>query len=112
MPDRGPPPRVADPGLQSERTYLAWQRTGLAFAAAGALLVHAATRLHSLLAYLPGVLGLAVAAVILLRALLRYRSIEAAARGKRDASSPRLAAGLAVMAAVLGVSALIIVLVS
>jgi uncharacterized membrane protein YidH (DUF202 family) len=110
MPDRGPPPRVADPGLQSERTYLAWQRTGLAFAAAGALLVHAAVRTHFLLAYLPGVFGLAVAAFILLRALLRYRSIEAAARGSRDAASPRLAAALAAAAALLGVTGLIVVL--
>ncbi len=110
MPDRRPPPRIADPGLQSERTYLAWQRTGLTFAGVGALLVHSATRLHSVLAYLPGAAGLAVAAVILLRALLRYRSIEAAARGRRDAASPRLAAALAVVAALLGITGLIVVL--
>jgi uncharacterized membrane protein YidH (DUF202 family) len=110
MPDRGRPPRVADPGLQSERTYLAWQRTGLGFAATGVLLVHSAVRAHHLLAYLPGVFGLAVAAVILLRALLRYRSIEAAARGRHDASSPRLTAALAAAAALLGVTGLIVVL--
>ena len=111
MADHGPRPRVADPGLQSERTYLAWQRTGLAFAAVGALLGHAAIGLHHLLAYLPGVLGLAVGAAILLRALLRYRSIEAAARGRRDASSPRLAAALAAVATLLGVAGLVIVLI-
>lgn len=107
---RGQPPRVADPGLQSERTYLAWQRTGLTFAGAGALLVHAAARVGNPLAYLPGVLGLAAAAVILLRGLLRYRAIAAAARGERDAASPRLAAALAVTAALLGVTGLIVVL--
>ncbi len=110
MPDHGPPPRIADPGLQSERTYLAWQRTGLAFAAAGALLAHAAIHAHNLLAYLPGVFGLAVAAVILLRALLRYRSIEDAARGRRDAASPRLAVSLAAAAALLGITGLIVIL--
>lgn len=107
---RRTPPRVADPGLQSERTYMAWQRTGLAFAAAGALLVHTAAHLHSVLAYLPGVLGLAIAAVILLRGLLRYRSIAAAARGQRDAASPWLAMALAAAATLLSVTGLAVVL--
>lgn len=109
MAEHGPLPRVADPGLQSERTYLAWQRTGLAFAAVGTLLGHAAIPLHHLLAYLPGVLGLAAGAAILLRALLRYRSIEAAARGRRDAASPGLAAALAAVATLLGVAGLVMV---
>ncbi len=110
MPDHGPPPRVADPGLQSERTYLAWQRTGLGFAAAGTLLGHAAIRAHNLFAYLPGVFGLVVAAIILLRSLLRYRSIEDAARGRRDAASPRLALALAIATTVLSVTGLLVVL--
>jgi uncharacterized membrane protein YidH (DUF202 family) len=112
MARNGPPPKVADPGLQSERTYLAWQRTGLAFAAVGALLVHAGGRLHNVLAYLPGVLGLAVGAVIVFRALLRYRTIAAAARGEGEAASPRLAAALAAAAAILGISGLLVVLAS
>lgn len=107
---RGQPPGVADPGLQSERTYLAWQRTGLTFAGVGVLLVHAASQLSSTLAYVPGALGLAAGAVILLRALLRYRSITEAARGRRDAASPRLAAALAITATVIGVTGLIVVL--
>lgn len=105
-------PGVADPGLQSERTYLAWQRTGLAFAGVGALLVHSATRAGTALAFLPGGLALAVAAVILLRALLRYRFITAAARGQRDAASPRVAVALAVMATLVGVTGLVVVLAS
>ncbi|MBO0774820.1 MAG: DUF202 domain-containing protein [Actinobacteria bacterium] len=107
---RGQPPRVADPGLQSERTYLAWQRTGLTFAAVGTLLVHRAIQAGAPLAFLPGGLGLAVAALILLRALLRYRVITAAARGQRDAASPRAAAALAVIATIMGVTALVVVL--
>lgn len=110
MTPRGHPPSVADPGLQSERTYLAWQRTGLTFAGVGALLVHAAGKLHNVLAYLPGAFGLAVAAIILLRAVLRYRTVVAAARGEAEAASPRLAAGLAAAALVLGVTGLVVVL--
>jgi uncharacterized membrane protein YidH (DUF202 family) len=106
-PDR-PARRAA--GLPGERTYLAWQRTGLAFAAVGALLVHAASRLHSPLAYLPGVFGLVMSGAVLLRALVKYRSITAAGPIRRGVASPWTAAGLAAAATVLGVTGLIIVL--
>ena len=103
------PADVVDAGLQSERTYLAWQRTGLSFAAVGALLVHAAGGVRHPLADIPGLFGLAVGAVILLRGLLRYRSIVAAARGEGSAASARVVAAVAAAATALAVSGLVIV---
>lgn len=105
---RSHPADVVDAGLQSERTYLAWQRTGLSFAAVGALLIHAAGGVRHPLADVPGLVILAVAAVILLRAVLRYRSIVAAARTGRSAASAALAAAVAAAAALAGVSGLVI----
>lgn len=107
---RPPGARVADAGLQSERTYLAWQRTGLSFAAIGVLLVHAAGGLRHPVADLPGLFGLAVGAAILLRALLYYSDMIAAARGERTAARPRLVAALAAATTVLGVTGLVIIL--
>lgn len=102
------PPDVVDAGLQSERTYLAWQRTGLSFAAVGALLVHAAGGIGHPFADIPGLFGLAAGAVILLRGLLRYRWITAAARGEGQAASALVVAVVAVAATVLAVSGLVI----
>jgi uncharacterized membrane protein YidH (DUF202 family) len=44
------PAEILDSGMQSERTYLAWQRTGLGFAANGALRLHASPEDHRALA--------------------------------------------------------------
>ena len=103
------PADLVDAGLQSERTYLAWQRTGLSFAALGGLLVHAAGGVRHPLADIPGLFGLAAGAVILLRGLLRYRTIVAAARGEGHAASPRVVGAVALAASVLAVSGLVIV---
>lgn len=103
------PADIADAGLQSERTYLSWQRTGLSFAAVGALLVHAAGGVRHPLADIPGLFGLAAGAVILLRGLLRYRVLAAAARGEGQAASPRVIGAVALATFLLAVSGLVIV---
>ncbi len=68
------PRPVLDPGLQAERTRLAWSRTALSFAAVGALLLHngitASDPLHSL----PGVVGLCCAAGTYLLGVSRYHA--------------------------------------
>ncbi|WP_322768226.1 DUF202 domain-containing protein [Frankia sp. Cr1] len=98
----GHPDEIPDPGLQSERTYLAWQRTGLSFAAVGVFLVHATHHLGHLGplgrlgAGLPGILGLATGAVIMLRGLLRYRQAVAGARTGADMGGPGVSAPTAV----------------
>jgi uncharacterized membrane protein YidH (DUF202 family) len=102
-PDREHP---ADAPDVSERTYLAWQRTGLSFAALGALLLHAAGGMHHPLASLPGIAGLVAGGVILLRALVRYPRLAAAARARRRAAPPVPLAGVAVLVVALGLAAL------
>lgn len=104
------PTQIADAGLQSERTYLAWQRTGLSFAAVGALLVHVAGGISHPLADVPGLVGLGVGAVILLRSLIRYRSLVAVAGGDGSAASAPVIAAVAAITAVLGVTGLAVVL--
>jgi hypothetical protein len=56
-------PERRDPGLQPERTDLAWRRTAFSAAACSVLLLHAAAREGWGAAVVPGVLVLAVAAV-------------------------------------------------
>jgi uncharacterized membrane protein YidH (DUF202 family) len=97
---------AADPADATERTYLAWQRTGLAFAALGALLVHAAGGTRHPLAAVPGLASLLAGALMLLRGLLRYRSLAAVARGGARAASPVLLAGVAAVAVLLGLAML------
>ena len=106
------PTGLADPGLQAERTYLAWQRTGLAFAAVGALLLHTSSQQHNRWVDLPGLFGLAVGALILLAALLRYRTSVAAARGERRAAVGGVLLAVAAATLLLSLSGLVIVLVS
>ena len=64
------PERVADPGLQPERTFLAWQRTALAIGVNGALLCRNAT----VFSVLFGIVTLAVAVVLAWAAHRRYHS--------------------------------------
>ena len=64
---RGP---ALDPGLQAERTAMAWQRTALGVGGLSALLVHVADR--DLAAAVPGLVGLLGAVALLLVGEQRY----------------------------------------
>lgn len=68
-------PREApfDPGLQPERTLLAWRRTCLALAVASAVIVRFAGEAIGVAAAVLGIVGVATAAAGYLRASMRYR---------------------------------------
>ncbi|PWW56301.1 DUF202 domain-containing protein [Actinokineospora spheciospongiae] len=72
---------VQDPGLQAERTRLAWSRTALATAALGALLLHGA---RSPVGLVCGGAVLLTAAGVLLRGIGRYRHIRRAVAAGRS----------------------------
>jgi uncharacterized membrane protein YidH (DUF202 family) len=62
-----------DPGLQPERTLLAWRRTCLALAVASAVVVRFAGEAIGVVAAVLGVGGVAAAAAGYIRASARYR---------------------------------------
>lgn len=94
------PREPVDPGLQAERTYLAWQRTGLAFAGVGALLLHSALSDRIVLA-VPGAGGLLCGALLIIRAQRGYRATSAAVSNAHPTSNRRLVAAVAAVTAVL-----------
>jgi len=72
--------KIFDPGLQNERTSLAWFRTGLSFAGAGALVLHASEGLRRPGPGLLGVMALAVAGLTVMFSSRRYRRTDEALR--------------------------------
>ncbi len=85
--------RLFDPGLQPERTELAWRRTALAIGVASllALRVLPATTPRPELAALlltPGILGLVFAVVLWIRADARHRRITRALLDSRPEALP------------------------
>ena len=88
-------PALFDPGLQPERTALAWRRTALSLTVGSliALRVLPAAFLHPGW-YVPGALGLAVAAWLWRVSHVRYRSFELLAPD----AEPRLPGGGALAA--------------
>jgi uncharacterized membrane protein YidH (DUF202 family) len=99
----------AEVGLQPERTYLAWTRTGLAFAAVAALLIRRAVQGNGWL-LLFGLAAATAAALILARAHWRYRMTVVRLRQGRSPASPGLIAAVAAVACVVSAGGLVAIL--
>ncbi|WP_436770721.1 DUF202 domain-containing protein [Yinghuangia sp. YIM S09857] len=76
VPRNGP----VDPGLQPERTRLAWSRTALAFLANGGLMLHAGHRLDHWAWLTPGAVIIAVSVAVYVASALRFRRVDDAIR--------------------------------
>jgi uncharacterized membrane protein YidH (DUF202 family) len=64
-----------DPGLQAERTLLAWRRTSFSVAAGGALLLHLSVERFGMFGFAAGIAALCTSVVAHLASRRRYRSV-------------------------------------
>jgi len=94
---------VADLGLQTERTSIAWQRTALTLTAFSALVLHAANSQR--LGQVPGAMGIVVALWLLLAAERRYSVSVRRVRDGLSPVAPRMILALTVAVMALAVSA-------
>jgi putative membrane protein len=69
----GEPERVFDPGLQPERTALAWRRTALALAGGSVVIMRILPSVIGGVALVLGFAGLVLALVVLIGSHRRYR---------------------------------------
>lgn len=94
-----------DPGLQPERTALAWRRTGLALFVGALLVLRFFTPVLGAVAVGASLLGAALAVVILFRSEVRYRRTHADLTQRADARTVSVDGSLPALvsaAAVLG----------
>lgn len=105
----GPVP-VADPGLQPERTSMAWGRTSLAFMVAAAVLLRWTPHLGAAVAWVAGGL-LVVALVIFGTQRRRYRRAAEGVSGAVLPPSAWAVTGLSVCTVLLGAAGMVFVLV-
>ena len=112
--------RLFDPGLQPERTELAWRRTALAIGVGSLLALRvlpsiATTPAAELLLLAPGIAGVAFAVLLWVAARARHRAVNRALLDDRPAEQPdaRLLMTLTIFVVGCGaVSAVILVMVS
>jgi putative membrane protein len=94
---------IRDPGVQPERTALAWRRTGLTLAAGSLMAVHVLPRVSASPWWvLTGICGLVSALGVLVAADRRYRPLQPGSRSPGPgaaALATALAAGLLAIAA-------------
>lgn len=100
-----------DPGLQPERTRLAWSRTALAFLANGGLMLHAGHKLDHWAWLIPGSAVIATAVVVYGASAVRYRQVDAAVRARRPVAG-QVPIALTAAAAVFVAVAAVVVLAS
>jgi uncharacterized membrane protein YidH (DUF202 family) len=85
-----PPPAVFDPGLQLERTTLAWGRTALGLVANGALMLRFARETHpQAFAYVVGAVTMASGVAVWVQSRLDYPRRNAALLAGKGSLRPR-----------------------
>lgn len=99
------PEPVINVGLQAERTYLAWTRTGLAFTTTAVLILRRAL-LGELWLLAFGIPAAIVSALILARAQWRYRLTVADLQRGRSPAAPQLLTLIAAASAIVSIGAL------
>lgn len=98
---------VFDPGLQPERTHLAWRRTALSVALGSIVALRIRPGVfHAAIWYVPGVLGVAVAAWLWWVSARRYRHVNDHLVEGRRPHGPGAAALLATTVFTMAVGAL------
>ena len=95
-----------DPGLQAERTAMAWQRTALGIGGVSALLLHHAD--GALLPSLPGTAGLLAALGLLLVVEARYVHNSRHGEAGNSPMGPGLVRAVAAGSVLLAVAALVV----
>lgn len=96
-----------DSGLQSERTSMAWQRTGLALGAVSALLLHKAG--GDVVSAIPGLIGMMISIFVLIVSEVRYeRTVRRVIAGETPAR-PAMLRLVAFTATALSIAALVLV---
>jgi uncharacterized membrane protein YidH (DUF202 family) len=94
---------VWDPGLQPERTALAWRRTAIALAVGSIAALRILPELAGPAGTLLGVVGLAGAVALAVAAELRYRRVHAAlVRSARSGAVPLVGGGVLLAAVAAG----------
>lgn len=91
-----------DQVLAAERTSMAWQRTGLAVGGFSAMLVHLGE--HSVLSAAPGLMGMLLAAGLLVVAERRYSWVLRCIENDVTCAAPRTVAGLTLAVTTLAIS--------
>ena len=97
-----------DPGLQAERTAMAWQRTALGIGGVSALLLHHAG--GAILPSLPGVAGLLGALGLILVAEAKFVRNSRHGEAGNSPMGPAMVRTVAVGTAVLAVATLLVVM--
>ncbi len=101
------PASAVDPGLQSERTAMAWQRTALGLGGVSALLLHRSNA--DPIAVVPGVAGLLVALALLVVTERRYEHTVSRVAAGTPPAGPRLIRTMAGACGALAIAALVVV---
>jgi putative membrane protein len=84
---------IFDPGMQPERTALAWRRTALAMGVGSIAALRVFPLAFGAWALIPAGIAVAIAVAVFVLAQLRYRRNHRALTGQRDADAPVVLAG-------------------